>query len=177
MSMQTRKRLLAVFFSMLVLSGFGVMQAFGDDDGEAEHEAGEMQGGNLMAKNTAWVAECSTCHIAYPPGVLPASSWREIMRTLDQHFGTDASLDAKAVAEILPFLEQNAGESSARETKAAQAGKPTLRITEMGWFKHEHDEISDIIWKRVNSPSNCVACHTQADKGNFDEDAIKIPKQ
>ena len=161
-------RLFALFLSVVVFSGIGIMQAFGDEDEKHEgEEKGEMEGGMLMAQNATWQTECSACHIAYPPGMLPATSWREMMRTLDQHFGTDASLDAQTVAEILPFLEKNAGEGSAK----------TLRITETGWFKHEHDEVSEIVWKRVKSPSNCAACHTQADKGNFDEDTIRIPKQ
>ena len=165
MQASMQRRLFAAFLLLVVFSGIGVMQAFGDED--EERERGGMEGGMLMAQNVTWQTECSACHIAYPPGMLPATSWREMMRTLDQHFGTDASLDAQTVAEILPFLEKNAGESSAK----------TLRITETGWFKHEHDEISEIVWKRVKSPSNCAACHTQADKGNFDEDTIRIPKQ
>ena len=41
--------------------------------------------------------ECAACHMAYPPGMLPASSWSRMMKGLDQHYGTDASLDAAMV--------------------------------------------------------------------------------
>ncbi len=42
----------------------------------------------------AYKQECGSCHLAYPPGLLPASSWQRLMGDLPHHFGTDASLDA-----------------------------------------------------------------------------------
>ena len=41
----------------------------------------------------AYKQECAGCHMAYPPGMLPAGSWSRMMKGLDQHYGTDASLD------------------------------------------------------------------------------------
>ena len=41
--------------------------------------------------------ECAACHIAYPPRMLPAESWRRVLNGLPNHFGTDASLDAESV--------------------------------------------------------------------------------
>ncbi|OQX15635.1 MAG: hypothetical protein BWK73_06345 [Thiothrix lacustris] len=159
----------SALITVLMLFSFGAMPTFADDD---EHEGSK--GSRLTATNATFQTECSACHLAYPPGLLPAASWREMMGTLDKHFDADASLDAATVAEILPFLEQNA----ASERNAESGAKPVLRITETGWFKHEHDEISPAIWKRdsIKSASNCMACHTGADKGDFDEDTIRIPK-
>ncbi|HRJ51588.1 MAG TPA: diheme cytochrome c [Candidatus Thiothrix moscowensis] len=182
MLFNSKKFAVAISLVVALLSGFGAMQAFGDDDRHERGERGEKhegrghergEGKRFTATNATFQAECSSCHIAYPPNLLPASSWREMMGTLDKHFDTDASLDAATIAEILPFLEQNA----ASERKSA-AGKPVLRITETGWFKHEHDEISPAVWKRdaIKSASNCMACHTAADKGDFEEDNIRIPK-
>jgi hypothetical protein len=42
----------------------------------------------------SYTAECAACHTAYPAGMLPAQSWQRIMKGLDQHYGSDASLDA-----------------------------------------------------------------------------------
>jgi mono/diheme cytochrome c family protein len=28
----------------------------------------------------------------------------------------------------------------------------------------------------VKSAANCIACHTQADQGNFDEHTVRIPR-
>ncbi|MEZ5449518.1 MAG: diheme cytochrome c [Thiolinea sp.] len=130
----------------------------------------------MRTENASWKAECSECHMAYPPNLLPAESWRRLMNNLDNHFGDDASLDAETVTEILGYLEQHA--APARRLEQDAQGEPVIRITETRWFKHEHDEISPLVWKRpsVNSASNCAACHTRADRGNFDEDFVRIPR-
>ena len=59
--------------------------------------------------NEKWKTECGACHVAYPPQLLPPSSWKAVMAGLDRHFGTDASLDAATATEITAFLEKNAG--------------------------------------------------------------------
>lgn len=121
--------------------------------------------------NPAYRSECTSCHIAYPPQLLPAQSWRAIMQGLDKHFGSDASIDAKTAAEIERYLVANAGRGSA-------AAKPQLRISESAWFKREHDEVAAGVWQRkaVGSPANCGACHTKADQGDYSEDNLRIPK-
>ena len=178
---KAKKSTLAIGLGVLLLSGFGAMQVFADDDEHAGRERGEEhegreggKGSRFAATNATFQTECSACHMAYPPGMLPAASWREMMGTLDKHFDSDASLDDATIAEILPFLEQNAAPSR----KADSGEKPVLRITETRWFKNEHDEVSPATWKResIKSASNCMACHTSADKGNFDEDSVRIPR-
>jgi hypothetical protein len=95
------------------------------------------------------------------------------MSGLDKHFGSDASLDAASTREIGAFLDKNAGSN-----RHASSGKPVLRITETRWFVREHDEVSDRTWKnpKVKSAANCAACHTGAEKGNYGEHDIRIPK-
>lgn len=126
---------------------------------------------SYTATDPAWKSECGSCHLAYPPELLPASSWRALMGGPDKHFSTDASLEPATAAKIATFLEHNAG----RERGAP--AKPVLRITETRWFVHEHDEVSGRVWKsaKVKSASNCAACHTGAERGDFDEDSVQIP--
>jgi hypothetical protein len=121
------------------------------------------------ASNPSWKTECGSCHMAYPPSLLPAQSWRSLMAGLDKHFGVDASVDAKTAAEIGAFLQQHAGNSR---------GKPTLRITETAWFKHEHDEVGTAVWRnpKIKTASNCAACHRGAEQGNFDEHDVRLPR-
>jgi len=128
-------------------------------------------GDRYTATDPTWKAECGSCHVAYPPALLPAASWRAVMAGLDKHFGTDASLDPATHARITTFLERNAG----RERGAP--AKPPLRVTETRWFVHKHDEVPGAVWKsvKVKSPSNCAACHTGAERGDFDEDNLRIP--
>lgn len=121
-------------------------------------------------------AECGACHVAYPPRLLPPSSWQTLMGGLEKHFGVDASLDASATRTISEFLARNAGPDRSN-TRSSSA--PSLRITETAWFRHEHDEIPPSIWKRksVGSPSNCTACHADAAQGRFSEHTVRIPRE
>lgn len=150
-----------------------------DDEGYGERSSGKFGGenrGKLMQvaqTNAKFKAECSNCHIAYAPNLLPAESWRKIMSGLDKHFGSDASLTDPENKEITAFLVSNASN---------RWNSPTapLRITESAWFKEKHNsrEVSPAVWKnpKVKSPSNCGACHTKADRGDFNEDNIKMPR-
>lgn len=136
---------------------------------------GEDRGKPVMPAtvNAKFQQECSGCHVAYAPGLLPAASWTKIMGGLDKHFGADASLTAAENKEITDFLVKNA---SNRWT----ATTAPLRISESAWFKSKHDahEINPSIWKRasVKGAFNCSACHGGADKGDFSERNIRIPK-
>jgi len=127
----------------------------------------------FSATNETWAAECGSCHLAFPPDMLPAPAWRRMMAGLDRHFGTDASVDARAAAEIGAFLERNAGRGRKR---GGDSG--TLRITETRWFVRKHDEVSPAVWKnpRVKTPANCGACHAGAERGNFDDDDVRVSR-
>lgn len=121
----------------------------------------------------AYKQECAACHMAYPPGMLPASSWSRMMQGLDQHYGTDASLDAAMVRQISTWLAAHAG-----TYKRVREAPPQDRITQSSWFERKHREVEPAVWKRaaVGSPANCMACHTRADQGDFDDDRVRIPK-
>jgi nitrate/TMAO reductase-like tetraheme cytochrome c subunit len=155
------------FAVVVLLMGVMMSAAHAEDDDDDDDER------MPAVKNVLWQTECGSCHVAFPPRLLPAESWRAVMSGLDKHFGSDASLDAAATKEIGAFLDKNAGSN-----RHATSGKPTLRITETRWFVREHDEVSERVWKnpKVNSAANCAACHTQAESGNYSEHSIRIPK-
>ena len=146
--------------------------------------AGEHGGGGLPAvDHKAWRAECGACHTPFHPGLLPERSWRQLMGGLDRHFGENASLDAATAKTIADFLAANAADRSdarrARKVAAAiPAAQTPLRITETAWFERKHDELAAAVWKKpsIGSRANCGACHPAADKGSFDEHAIRIPR-
>lgn len=130
-----------------------------------------------------YAAECSTCHIAYPAGFLPARSWKKLMGNLANHFGDNAELSAADQQQITNYLLANAGEKTgdrhaARFSASAPSGETPLRITELPYFKREHREIPQRYIKdnaQVGSLSNCAACHTKAEQGSFREREISIP--
>ena len=134
---------------------------------------GEADGKRYTATLPAWQSECGSCHVAYPAALLPPEAWRQMMAQLDRHFGTDASLDSQSVAAITHFLASNAAKG-----KRAARTSGTLRITETAWFRHEHDEVPGAVWKSatVKSPANCAACHAQADRGDYRERTLRVPR-
>jgi mono/diheme cytochrome c family protein len=168
----------------LLAMGVAISAAHADDnegygEGYGERSNSKMSGENRgrdmygVQMNAKFKAECSNCHIPYAPNLLPAESWRKIMAGLDKHFGSDASLTDAENKEITAFLVSNA-------SNRWKAPTSPLRITETAWFKQKHDshEVSPAVWKnpKVKSPSNCGACHTRADKGDFNEDDIRMPR-
>jgi mono/diheme cytochrome c family protein len=124
----------------------------------------------------AYQQECASCHLAYPPGLLPAASWQRLMANLPKHFGTDASLDAPTLKTLSAFLAANAG--SYKKVARDPSPPPDDRISRSAWFVREHREIDRATWQRpsIGSPANCAACHTGAAQGGFSERDLRIPK-
>ena len=132
-------------------------------------------GGNLLPRGPSpkYAEECGACHLAYPPALLPAASWRRIVAGLDRHYGTDASLDAAAAAAIGRWLDANAG-----TYKRVAEAPPADRITNAAWFTRKHRKLADATWQNpaIKSRANCAACHTGAAQGDYDDDRIRIPR-
>jgi hypothetical protein len=147
-------------------------------------EEGEGGGAQMPAvTNAKWKVECSSCHVLYHPGLLPERSWNKIMAGLDKHFGEDASLDVATRNEIAHFLAVNSADKqdnrrSKRINQSIPANTTPLRISETRYFTSKHDEISAATFKResIGSASNCAACHRNADKGDFSESQVRIPR-
>jgi len=120
-----------------------------------------------------YVQECTSCHMAYPSGLLPAASWQRLMNNLPRHYGIDASLDPATAEELSTWLTANAG-----TYRRVREAPPQDRITRSPWFMREHDEVTAAVWKlpAVKSAANCTACHTRADQGDFSERNVRIPR-
>lgn len=121
--------------------------------------------------NAKWQAECSSCHIAYPPRFLAADNWQSMMQTLNKHFGSNAEIDAADQQLISDFLKSHAGSGSRYQAS-------TLRISDTPWFKREHREVSAKAWSdpAIKSPSNCTACHINGERGDWSERGVRMPK-
>ena len=164
-------RLLALV--VLVLCGTISVAQVDDEDGNY---------GSSIRGDTARIAqaaakfrqECSPCHVAYPPGMLPTGSWRKIMAGLANHFDTDASLSVAEVEEITGFLEDNSVDYWGAKMES------TLRISETNWFLRRHNVyvVPLDIWNSpaVKCAANCPACHRQAENGDFSERSSSLPE-
>lgn len=120
-----------------------------------------------------YTQECASCHVAYPPVLLPSTSWHRLMGNLSRHYGADASVDPATQKELSAWLAANAGSS-----RRLREEPPQDRVTRSAWFLREHDEVPARTWKlpTVKSPSNCVACHARAEQGAFNEHNVRIPR-
>lgn len=121
----------------------------------------------------SYKAECGSCHLPYPPALLAAGDWERTMKSLDRHFGSDATLDARQANEIRAFLDTHAGNPQ----RIGSAGNPP-RISQTTRFVRKHREIPARWWTdpRVKSAANCEACHRGAAVGNYGEHDIAIPE-
>jgi mono/diheme cytochrome c family protein len=140
--------------------------------GLASFAASAQSSFSLKGAPAVFHSECTSCHIGYAPGLAGEANWRGIMGGLDKHFGVDASMDEKSRQAISAWLISQA----AKDGQYASAS-PELRISKSKWFVRQHDEVSSKVWKRasIKSAANCGACHGGADKGDFEEDRVRIP--
>ncbi len=129
-----------------------------------------------------YAGECGGCHLAYPPRLLPARSWEALLSGLEDHFGQDATLDAATRAQLADFLKGAAadaggGRRAARVLRSTEGTTP-LRITQLAYWRREHDELSPAVFRReaVGSAANCTACHRGAEQGVFDEHDVRVPR-
>jgi Dihaem cytochrome c len=174
---------------VLALGATGVALSDYDRDDDDRHEGRKGSGwvpkGRDLdpATHPGYRAECGGCHLAYPPGLLPADGWRRVMGDLQNHYGDDASLDAATADRILAYLVANSADGNARIRSRAFAVAPTPgngppRITETLYFQRKHDEIPPRLARDnpgVRSFSRCETCHEGADQGRFNEDQVRIP--
>lgn len=158
--------------ALLVILSSSVVTAHGGSS--------ELVGG---AKNSAYLKECGACHLAYQPQFLPKRSWEKIMNTLDSHFGDSAALDDALKSELQGYLAKNSADASSSKISRKMldslgAGETPLRITDTPYFKRKHREVRADVFKRksIGSPANCPACHLSADKGDYNEHKVKIPR-
>lgn len=110
--------------------------------------------------------ECGSCHVPYPPQRLTQAGWITQINGLQQHYGTDASIDASASQAILSYLVNNA----AWKDKLAPTD-PTARLTLTRGFVKEHGTVPP----KGGRFSDCTQCHTQAAIGNYSEQTLKTP--
>lgn len=161
---------LALLALLLPLATFAHDDDDDHDEGRPRGRRGRWSQPAPSPERTAWLTECGSCHLAYPPALLPARSWKALLAGLDDHFGQNAELAAATRATLLAWATANAGRDV--------PGPTPLRITTLRWWRGEHDELSPSVYRRqaVGSPANCGACHPGANEGAFSEHAVRIPR-
>lgn len=139
--------------------------------------------GVAPATDKFYEKECSSCHFAYQPGLLPERSWVKLMNGLENHFGTDATLEPEDNKKILNYLVDNSADKfrnykrSKKIDNSIARNETPIAVTDTRYFEQKHREISRklITQKDVGSLANCMACHKTADRGSYSERDINIP--
>lgn len=154
-----------------------------DDDHDDAHDDDDHENKYLTpVNNDTFNQECGACHFAYQPGLLPSGSWEKILSNQPSHFGEEVSLDRESKNIIAEYLQSNAAEHSsakrARKILKSLKGQTPLRITETPYIQEKHHELDLKVFSRetIGSRFNCIACHSTAEQGNYDDDFVKIPK-
>jgi cytochrome b len=137
-------------------------------------------GAPVAITGSTYASQCSDCHAAYHPSLLPAASWQALMGDLTDHFGEDASLPAAQTGEITAYLTANAAETT--DTRAAHVLRVVdpaepFTITATPFWKARHAAIPEAVFKAasVATKANCGACHGDAGTGWFYPGNINIP--
>ena len=180
-----------------IVSAINIAKSDDDEDEKDEHHERSQKSAHQEIKkintksetpalnlvNAKFKTECSSCHMLYPPELLPERSWVKMMGELKNHFGENAELDAQTQKEVTEYLKQNSADKvySKRGSRILSGIKSTeapQRISQTTYFIQKHDELSPSIYKRkaIGSAANCIACHSGAEKGDFSEDNVRIPK-
>ena len=125
---------------------------------------------------TAYQQECSVCHFAYPPGLLPAAAWKNITDALPKHFAANVLLNSDTQSVIASWLQTKAINPEWVGTQMP----PDNRITRAEWWLGIHKVSKKLpakVWKNlyVKSPANCAACHRGAPSGEYNAKTVLIP--
>jgi diheme cytochrome c len=127
-------------------------------------------------EHQATLKECGACHLAFPPQMLPARSWKKLMGDLANHFGENAARHEATRAEVAAYLAANAGDAAIskqgrRFLRGIDASETPVRITQTPFWQAAHEEVSParFLSDAVKTPANCAACHRTAAKGVFGE--------
>jgi len=147
------------------------------------HRDNEHDGSYLKpVNNPTYKEECGACHFVYQPELLPSASWMNILDQLDDHFGEEIELDPDTKKIISDYLNSNGAENSSakRAVKIMRSlgNHVPMRITDTPYIREKHHDLNPEVLEResIGSLSNCIACHTTAEEGIYEDDNVKIPR-
>jgi len=185
--MKASKTMILIGFLFLLLLPSSVVIADDDDHDDDYHHGDDDRDDHdesylKSVNNPTYEAECSGCHFPYQPELLPSASWMKILNQLDDHFGEVVEIDPDSKEIISDYLKSNSAENSssglAVKIMRRLGNHVYMRITDIPYIIEEHHELNPEVFEResIGSLSNCIACHTTAERGIYDDDNVKIPR-
>lgn len=113
---------------------------------------------------------CGSCHFPYQPGLLPATSWVNIISSFNNHFGASLKLSSVEKRTMSRFLLDNsAGHvNDDISNKILQSFNYELiveRITQTPYFIEKHRQFDNSV--SSTSAGQCDKCHQDAMQGKY----------
>ena len=104
-----------------------------------------------------YLKNCSTCHIAVPPAVMPTQTWRKLLQE-EQHYGISLPrLTSPTIVIVWSYLQ-----TFSRPQQASIA--VPYRATSSNFFKALHPKVA---FSEPVELATCVTCHPSAAQFNF----------
>ena len=128
-----------------------------------------------------WRDECGSCHLAYPPELLPARSWARLLDEQHQHFGEDLGLSDASLQTLKPAAaaaDQGRHWAGLALRASVPARAAPQRISETGFWRERHEDVAEARFKSapVSGRHNCEACHEDAASAIFAPRLIHQPE-
>jgi hypothetical protein len=121
-----------------------------------------------VVDNADYRQACGGCHMAYPPGLLPARSAVRLISGAEEHFGVRLELAPGRRDALLHHMVNHAADGASHRYARAlmhslHAVEPgPLRISEIPYIRQFHRSAS-VNGKLVD----CRGCHPKAEDGLF----------
>ena len=136
---------------------------------------------DYKALNEDFYYECSDCHNLFPPYLLPKKSWDKLLVEQNEHFDEKLDLDEETISSIKSFLEtysaNNSTNESAFKIKNEIKDSDNYIITKTDYWNNTHKNIPREIFtnNKVETKSNCAACHKDFENGILSDNNIVYP--
>jgi hypothetical protein len=105
-----------------------------------------------------YLENCTSCHVALPPEVLPSETWRRLLLEPEQHYGQKLQ---PIIGPSLVLMWNYLGTYS-RPEKPDE--KLPYRVAESRYFKALHPRVE---FSGPARPASCVSCHPAAAQYNY----------
>lgn len=120
--------------------------------------------------------ECGSCHMAFAPSMLPAKSWQRMMVNLTSISATTPKPKTpppqrKSPSISLPTPAMRVASALAANCSKALPRDPPHNASRLPKWVSKHRKVPDWEWrhKDVRTKANCVACHSAAEQGYYEE--------
>lgn len=157
---------------MALVTTVGTLWASGWLESTPASRAAPPKAAMTAALPEAWRSECASCHLAYPPELLPARSWLRMLSEQDRHFGEDLGLaddTLEALRGAAAGAEAGSRWAGLALRASVPAGQAPQRITETAFWQERHHRVEPERFKSeaVTGRHDCEACHRDAQSAIF----------